>query len=542
MKKIVISIISFVCVSLLISCDDFLTTVPKDALSPATTWKTEADAQKFLIGCYNGWLWGEEFFYLDCASDIGLSYHTHEGFRAIGDGSMHAGNAGHANLYSYTAIRRCDNFLANIEQVPFANEADKKDMIAQVKILRAYRYFKMNYLYGGIPIIPLSGSADEAQVPRNTEVEVKDHIFKEIDAALLDIKDAPAARGYVAKGFAQALKMRSALYYEDYQRALDAANAIVSLGQYELHDDFSNLFSYTGKDSKEIILATQKLRPTANEWFITVPNNLDGGWSSMVPTQNLIDMYEMDNGLTKEEAGSGYDAAHPFKGRDPRMAMTVLVPGIDWNSKSYNSILNTLEETLPDGTANANFPMAADNASKTGLTWAKYLLPLEQYGGVLDPTETQYIVCRYAEVLLTLAEASNELNGPSNEVYSALDQIRNRVGMPNVDRAKYGTKETLRELIRRERTIELAGEGHRRYDITRWKDASGKMLAETVLNGELRRVAGTISYGEPDQFKRANITGTVVIESRKFAPHNRYLPISQSNLDRNQQLVQNPGY
>ena len=546
MKKIIyfLSIVGLL-IPILSACDDFLSVYPKDALSPSTTWKTEDDAQKFLIGCYNNWLWGEEYFYLDCGSDIGFSFHSHEGWQVIGNGSLHVGNTGHTFYSSdngFSKIRRCDNFLENIDRVEFKNEATKKDMIAQVRIIRASVYFKLNWWYGGVPIIPLSSSASEAQVPRNSEDDVKNLVYTEIDKALADINESPKAQGYIAKGAALALKMRSALYYEDYQRALDAAKAIVTLQQYELHGDFSNLFSLEGRNSKEIILSVQKLKPNANEWFVTIPNNLDGGWSSMVPTQNLIGMYEMQNGLTKEEAGSGYDPTHPFKGRDPRMAMTVLVPGINWNGNSYDHILNTLDLTTPNGNKNGNHPSAADNASKTGLTWAKYLLPLEQYEGVLDPTETQYIVYRYAEVLLSLAEASNELNGPSEEVYNALNEIRSRVNMPEVDRVKYATKEKLRELIRRERTIELAGEGHRRADILRWKDNAGKMIAETVLNGSLNRITGTVDYTEPDQFKRAVISGVEKIEDRRFNSYNRYLPIPQAALDRNPQLKQNTGY
>jgi hypothetical protein len=459
---------------------------------------------------------------------------------------MNQANAGR-NFYSYIQIRRVNTFLANIDQASFTNEAVRKDMIAQVRFIRAYQYFKMNWWYGGVPIITdLSTSADDAQRTRNTEEEVKKFVFDEIDLALLDINDIPKARGYAAKGAVLMLKMRSALYYDEYQRALDAARAIVALNQYELHHNFSHLFSYAGKDSEEIILSVQKLRPTVNEWFITIPNNLDGGWSSMVPTQNLINMYEMANGLTIDDPASGYNPVYPFYGRDPRMAMTVLVPGINWTS-SYNGILNTLDNDLPNGNRNQNHPTAANNASKTGLTWAKYLLPIEQYYNadgrpVWDPTETQYIVYRYAEVLLTLAEVSNELNGPSSEVYDALDAIRNRAGMPNVDRTRYSTKETLQELIRRERTIELAGEGHRRADILRWRDSSGKMLAETVLNAPLNRVTGTINYSETEPFKRAVIGGIEAIEVRRFETFNRYLPFRQDNLDRNPRLVQNSGY
>ena len=85
-----------------------------------------------------------------------------------------------------------------------------------------------------------------------------------------------------------------------------------------------------------------------------------------------------------------------------------------------------------------------------------------------------------------------------------------------MDKAKYGTKDKLRELIRRERTVELAGEGLRRADIVRWQE-DGKMLAEKVLNGDLLRVTGTINYGESEPTKRAEITGTAVIETRQFS-------------------------
>ena len=145
--------------------------------------------------------------------------------------------------------------------------------------------------------------------------------------------------------------------------------------------------------------------------------------------------------------------------------------------------------------------------------------------------------------MLRWAEAENELNGPSAQVYDYVDAIRQRAGMPKVDRAKYASKETLRELIRRERCVEFAGEGLRRADILRWKDASGKMVAETVLNGELKRITGTVNYGESDPYKRATISGSVLIETRKFEPKNRYLPFSQTGvLDKNPNIEQNPGY
>lgn len=529
------------------SCSDFLDTIPHDALSPSTTWQTEADAEKFLIGCYDGWIDETGILYWDCASDFGFNFHIHEGFRNIGDGGMTANNAV-VNYYSFGMIRRCNDFLKNIESIEFANAADKNNMIGQVKTIRAYKYFNMNWWYGGVPIIESYETAEEAQVPRKTEEEVKQFVFDELDAAIPLLNDVPAARGYIAKGTALALKMRSALYYGDYQRAKEAAKAIMDLGQYELDPDYANVFTVPGQSSKEIIASVQHDENLYSNWMIaSMYNNGDGGWSSMVPTQNLIDTYEMSNGLTKEEAGSGYDAAHPFANRDPRMAMTVLYPGRDWVGIGGKTIINTLDKTVDnpekpgEKITNPNHPGTANNSSKTGLTWAKYLDPMSQYGDIWS-NNSSAILFRYAEVLLTYAEAENELNGPSAEVYGLLNQIRNRAGMPDVDQNKYGSKETLRELIRRERSIELAGEGLRRADILRWKDASGKMVAETVLNGPLNCATGTIDYAETDPYKRAVISGVELVENRSFAPHNRYLPIKQDALDKNKQLKQNDGY
>lgn len=522
------------------SCSDFLDTIPHDALSPSTTWKTEADAEKFLIGCYDGWADETGIFYWDCASDFGFNFHVHEGFRNIGNGGMTASNQV-SDYYKFSMIRRCNDFLTNIQNIEFADAKKKDNMVGQVRVIRAYKYFTMNWLYGGVPIIDSYETAEEAQVPRNTEEEVKKYIYDELDAAIPLLDDAPAASGYIAKGTALAIKMRSALYYNDYERAKEAAKAIMNLGLYELDPSFENLFTVSGQNSKEIIAAVQHDENLyADGMVATMYNNGDGGWSSMVPSKNLIDAYEMSNGLTKEEAGSGYDPKHPFANRDPRLAMTVLYPGMDWVGIGGATVINTLDKEL-DGKTNPNHPSTANNSSKTGLTWAKYLNPMAQYGDIWS-TKAQPILFRYAEVLLTYAEVENELNGPSAEIYGMLDQIRTRAGMPKVDQGKYGSKETLRELIRRERSIELAGEGLRRADILRWKDASGKMVAETVLNAPLESFTGTINYAETDPEKRAVINGVELVENREFAPRNRYLPIKQDYLDKNKQLKQNDGY
>lgn len=529
------------------SCSDFLDVTPKDALSPSTTWQTETDAEKFAIGCYDGWEDGGQLLYFDCGSDFGYNNFSWEGYRPWGDGTLSASNTG-ASLYSFTTIRRCNTFLDNVEAIPFSDENVKNDLMAQVRFIRAYQYFKMNWWYGGVPIIDNYESAEEAQVPRNTEEEVRTFVEQELDAITPMLNNAPAERGRAAKGAALALRMREALYYEDWATAKDRAQQIIDLGLYSLDPSYTNLFSNAGKDSPEIIMAVQYINNLKGLGVIgQMYNNGNGGWSSIVPTHNLLDTYEMENGMTIDEAGSGYDPVHPFANRDPRMAMSICFPGQDYvKADGTSGIFNTLDRQI-DGANNLDYMTMADNTSRTGLTWNKYLAPITQYSNIWD-TDACPIVFRYAEVLLSWAEAENELNGPSAEVYNKLNQIRARVGMPEVDQAKYGTQATLRELIRRERGVELAGEGLRRADIVRWKDASGKMVAETVLNGTLERKVGTVSMDasvDPEMRATIDVNASSTekfIETRKFATYNRYFPIPQTSMDKNPQLTQNDGY
>ena len=121
--------------------------------------------------------------------------------------------------------------------------------------------------------------------------------------------------------------------------------------------------------------------------------------------------------------------------------------------------------------------------------------------------------------------------------------------MTVVDRSKYNTQAKIRTLVRRERTIELAGEGFRRQDIIRWKDDSGKLVANSVMNGPLYRMIGTIDYNQTDPDKRfVQILPTAanaadrLIENRAFQDYQRYFPIPQADMDKNPNLTQTPGY
>ncbi len=551
--------------ALMMSCSGFLDRAPSDALSPSTFWKTEADANMAATGCYSDWYTGSTILYLDCTSDIGYNNFPWEGYTKIGNGSFSASDSG-AGFYDYTTIRRCNEFLSRIDGIPFKNEADKKDLISQVRFIRSFRYFLMVWNYGGVQIVENYTTSEESQVARNSEKEVKDYIQGELVDLVAPgvLNETPKERGRIARGAALALKMRIHLYYGEYQDAIDAANEIETLG-YSLEPEYANLFRVTGQGSKEIILASQYILETS--FLSTVGQmypNVDGGWSSMVPTQALVDMYETSAGLTIAEAttAGSYDVEMPYVDRDPRLYKTVLLPGFDWmGTNGKTRVFNTLDKSVTvegESVTNADYLTGASNAPQTGISWRKYTDPATQYNDIWK-TNACPIIFRYGEVLLTIAEAKIELGIIDDEMYSAIDMIRTRAGMPVVDRAKYNNQATLRELIRRERGVEFAGEGIRRPDILRWKDASGNMLAMTLLNMPVERVpiglgeseektTGSINYSDTNQETRALfvvndlLNAKRTVENRKFKTYNRYYPFAQAQIDNNPKMVQNTGY
>ena len=541
LKKIFVWAICLLSTSLFTACDDFFDLSPKDQLTDNNFWQTESDVNAAVTAAYNWWpnnyLGSKFIFYEDSYSDIGFNYTNASYMRDMGRGGVSA--AGAPNYWrQYETIRRCNFVIENINRVPASelSEEAKNEYLAQVRAIRGYSHAYLATWYGDAVIMDfIPATADEAKVARDPEADVKAFAMEDLRWSVEHINEKPAEKGRIAKGAVLSMIARFNLLWGNYQEALDAANQVIALGQYELDPDFLNMFSMNGQNSKEIICTYEHVKTTyAYTDVIRFYNNADGGWASYTPTKNMVDMFEMANGMRIDEPGSGYDPVHPFANRDPRLKNTVIYSGLDWMGRNnVPRIFNTLDKTLPDGSSNNDYYLAADNASHTGMLWAKYLYPNQsQYSTSMNDDALCPILFRYAEILLTKAECLVELNQDLSEALNIVDQLRLRGGHIAVDRSKYTTQAQIRELVRRERTIELAGEGFRYEDIVRWDeyDASGaktgRKVAETVMPGDLLRFCGTVDYDEPDPDRRAVIDPDAPIE----------------DLDANPNLVQNEGY
>jgi hypothetical protein len=382
----------------------------------------------------------------------------------------------------YKLIARCNFILDNVNKVKdVTTPAIYARCIAEARFGRAYAYQNLIELYGGVPLVTKMLSLNDAQLPRNSKEEVLTFVLTELDEAAKDLPVTYSAAdiGRATKGAALAFKARAALFNQKWDVAAEAAKAVMDLNTYNLHPNFGELFTYNGQSSKEIILALQYLK-TAKRTH-SVPRNLlsrnGQGTSNKVPSQSLVDSYECTDGLTIDKSPL-YDPAKPFVNRDPRLSFTVALPG----STYFNYQFETHKDSLKCWNYNINPATRIDNqdainayASFTGYCWRKYVDLTDKVD--VSNSELNIILIRYAEILLTYAEAKIEAGQIDASVYTAINLVRQRpsVNMPAIPSGL--SQAELRSIVHKERMYELAMEGVRLFDIRRWK------IAEQAMKG-----------------------------------------------------------
>ncbi|WP_343702031.1 RagB/SusD family nutrient uptake outer membrane protein [Chitinophaga sp.] len=523
--------------------DDYLDKAESGGQTLEQVFGSFVQSERFLANVYSRL--PSEYATKYCnASDEAKSPHGTSAENQINNGVFSpAGNPYNNWTATYQAIRSVNIFLANAHKIPVLNaeqEKDKPRMTGEAHFLRAFFYADLFRRWGGVPIIeqPLDVT-ENMQIPRNTAEEVVEFIVKECDAAteLLGTEYTSNHLGRATKGAAMALKARVLLYAASplhnpsgaaakWERAAAAAKDIMAMQFYELHNNYKLLFHT--RVSKEIIF-----QHTVNYTDYTLQTFIPslGGQVGVAPLQNMVDEYEMSNGqqpFLKGQTGlapainpaSGYNPANPYVNRDPRFYMSILYNGASWHGTTVYTYFGA-----PSDGINGGF-----NNTPTGYYLAKTVDETANRTPSVRNGNNYWIYFRYAEVLLNYAEALNEsLEQPSQDVYNAVNAIRSRPGV-NMPPLPAGlSKEQMRERIRHERKIELAFEGHRFFDIKRWRiglevmpDAYGMMVTRSTSGGY--------------QFER------FFLERRVYRRHYDLFPIMQTEINRNAALVQNPDY
>lgn len=529
MKKIYYLFFSLLLV-LSSGCEKFLTHDNPTDVDDEIWWNTEANITAALNAIYAGipdGSSGRQLMFLDALSDNAVARQSLRGdYESYVKGLQGANWGVGTGIWDddYRDIRRANRFLENIDRAYMPVEKLKNQYLAEARALRAYYHMELSMFFGGITIMKKSVSPAESYLPRSSAKEVYDFVIAELtqcanSGALpnkyvdnVDLKRISAASCW-------GLISKYALYNKDYERAKDAAKKIIDMGDYSLRkstnvkSSYADLFLYTGEINNERIFFRENTSG-GNQWNTFAPQGT-GGKTVVSPTASMVNAYETKQGKTLEELGPDsiaiYTKEPNYKNnRDPRLLASVILPG----STYTGVVLKPFEAGLDK--------LGDQNSTATGYWINKYLDPKDKTG-----TRTlDYMIMRYAEVLLNYVECLIELNDYSNpDVVKYLNEIRSRAGMPNVNTAVYNSQEKLRELVRRERRIELAFEGVRYYDIRRWG------IFEQVMNGQV--------YGAIDPATGQPVN--VEVRSAK-ATRDMIWPIPQKELLANPQMTQNPNY
>lgn len=407
---------------------------------------------------------------------------------------------------------------------------------AEAHIAKAYYYTELLKMYGGVPIIDSTFKQGEKEnIPRSSFDEVVKYVVNQVDTYKDSLQvnwktsDFSDQDGRFTLGVALAIKSRvlllaaSPLNNPDgniakWQQAAAAANELISSPLLDYNLDTGGYYEYfignNSLNSNETILA---IRRDANNQIeaLNYPITTPGGNSGVTPSHNLVAAYEYIDDP---------DPAHPYANRDPRLQASIVTNGSNWNGREIDQSLG--------GTDDMNIP----NTSKTGYYLKKFLT--DNVNLVQGSTvQNQWVEYRYAEVLLNYAEAMNEAYGPDAipagytiSAREAIQMVRNRasVDLPEITASSISD---FREVVKHERRIELAFEGHRYWDLIRWRDA------EEVLNQPIKGVV--VSKSEEGVYSYQVLD----VANRKFLERNYKLPFTRSEIINSEgAIIQNEGY
>ena len=576
------------------SCSDsFLNVNPLDKYSDAAVWTDPALVASFVNNIYLGQYYGFHTLMLSSLCDESMEvwgWETHPILKSEISPS-YVGALGpsfwiiaYHNLSwdsLYKNIRSCNIFFENVEE--YELQGDEIDRLkGEVHYLRGYFYFRLMSLYGGVPLIDRAYTpSDELLVSRNTLEETVNFIVDDLDAAA-SILPTLTDKARASKGAALALKSRVLLYAASdlfnssvswspgyanpelvsytqgdrrtrWNNAKTAAQAVMDLDVYGLYgkaaysnveeaaNNYALIFLNDGTDEDILLTYYDNVNHSSSDFqcpsvgLFNSPNGFHG-WGGNTQIGQFIDSFENIDG-SKFNWNDPEQKANPYQNRDPRFYANILYDGAKWRQRPDDVIASD-----PEGIVHTGFYEKADGSYTPGLDTRQG--PIEDWNGTytgyymrkfLDPAinhqydkqKLPYRQIRYAEILLNYVEACLEL-GEEDEAVRKLNLIRERAGMPDIPEGETG--DILKERYRNERRIELCYEGHRFFDIRRW------MIAPDVLKN-----AQGIDIRYPYGSNRPNYS---VIEVQDRAWNNKVylLPILLDEINRNELLIQNPGY
>jgi hypothetical protein len=528
-----------------VSCSGDLETSPLTSLDQNNVWSSEANAMTALMGCYKGNIsYNTTAFETDFCSYGGLmflEFATDNAFdrratttgnstlHKLSDGTLNTSNSSILNYWTnaYRKIAHCNRLIENIDRVP-AVQATIDRMKSEARFLRAMQYFFLSQYYGSVPLVINTLTPEEAN---NVEKTSKAELIAFVEKEMSDIaeilprhKDLPTGeKGRASAQAALVFLGRTYLADKQYAKAATTFKQIIDWGDNIIDPDYQSIFLPANENSDENIYSTQYLEALAGNGL---PQHaypaLANGWHLVCPLGSLWESYDFINGEPFSFDNPLYDPYDVGKNRDPRLGYTLLYNGSTFKGIEYIC--------HPDASTSLDQLGAGKQTTYTGFGLRKYFD--EGYSGVLNQYGGNTVVTRYAEVLLSYLEA--ELESGTTITQAMLDQtinlVRGRasVSMPPITETD---PVKLRPLLRNERRVELALEGHRYWDLLRWE------IAHEVLAGDFY---GAPFPGAQNMRKKNNVTDPhdrwFVITRNFRNPDDYQWPVPQSEQDINPNL------
>jgi hypothetical protein len=448
MKKLIFLMI-YVAATLMLttSCgEDLLDKSPYASLSEATFYQTEADAVGAVnavynpLTVYNNWnhlsseIWSDDF-------EKGGGGPTDMGqLEELNNFQIVPSNSTVSDMWNicYRGIFRANKAIEKIEEMSITS---KDRLLSEAKFLRALYYYNLNIRFNGVPLIASTNTADIKNVSRVSAQEIWAFVEQDLKEAIngLPVSYSGADVGRATKGSAQGLLGRACLYMKEWQKAADVYADVINSGTYSLVDNYGDLFKNQGSDNlSESLFEVQSVAgKSSSSNTLTrsmTPRDVNGwgGWGFCVPTQSLVDEFEIGD-------------------------------------------LRRPETLVMEGDVMFGIPYESSWSPYTGFSPKKYVFGPEVG---TDETDCNLKVIRYAEILLGYAEAI--LNGATEKAsitgLQAINLVRKRAGLPEIAALSLNA-------IVHERRVELALEGGFRFhDLVRWGIAKEVLGANFDVN------------------------------------------------------------
>ncbi len=571
MKKISIY---FMLIFALVSCQDSLDLTPTNSLSDADFWENESTIEGYVDYAYT---YLSDYYSTRVAADRPMPWGHFRG-EATDEAYAHIPWGGGQTLTSgtltpsstsivggnwvpfYEGIQHINGFFDNYEAGRVdVDEDNLKVWLAEMHFIRAYCYNQLIKVYGGVILSDTQFSpTDEITQERSTYDECVDFILDDIDAALEGLPDE-AEGGCVTYGVALGLKAQVLLHAASplhnssndqtkWEDAAEAAKAVIDLSQYSLYypeDYIDVLYDFPSEGNTEIMLA-KYMNGEETIYFVNGASTYFGppswgGWGIATPIQALVDDFQMADGTDYDRDLYG-DA--PYEDRESRFYANILYDGAEYSSikdrvpstdeigiqvetGTYTYFNDDGEKVTRDGyDAQGGVLQETKNYTRTGYYCHKYVK--DDYTEKFESGDiSQCVLMRLSEFYLSYAECLVML-GRGDEARDYILPIRQRAGLPDESLPATLTMDD----IMHERRIELAFEGQRFFDVRRWQ-----ILDQTFVDAYKCDVANDLTV-EP-----ATATYTYsLLQTRTYDEKYYYMPIPQSEINKNPLLEQNPGY